>query len=405
MDVNCTSALRRATRMGTLGLSEIVRISENATRLRTEGRDVIALSTGEPDFPTPDHAIEAANIAMQQGKTGYTPTAGTIELRQSICAAVLRDSGVEYMPSQIVVGTGAKQILFNLFLASLDPGDEVIVPAPYWTTYPDIVSVCGGIPVIVPSSTESGMKISPDQLNDAITGRTRWLLVNSPANPSGALYDAAELTALAEVLRNHPHVGIVCDEIYQHIAFASFSTFSAVAPDLADRTLIVNGVSKAYAMTGWRIGWAIGPQHFISAMIALQGQSTSGACSIAQAAAVAALDGPQDTLEQRRAAFLERRNLVVRELTAAKGLHCPVPDGAFYVFPSCQAAINRRTPDGAVLQSDSDFCDYLLQSESVAVVPGRAFGAPGHFRLSFAYAEATLVTALKRIQAACDRLE
>jgi len=403
--MSCISALRRATRMEQLGLSEIVKISEDSNRLRMEGRDVIALSTGEPDFPTPDHVIEAANLAMHQGKTRYTPTAGTIELRESICKAAQRDLGINCTPSQIVVGTGAKQILFNLFLASLDPGDEVIVPAPYWTTYPDIISVCGGKPVIVPTSADAGMKITPKQLNDAITGRTRWLLVNSPANPSGALYDAAEFSALAEVLRNHPHVGIVSDEIYQHIAFAPFSSFRTVAPDLADRTIIVNGVSKAYAMTGWRIGWAIGPQPFINAMVALQGQSTSGACSIAQAAAIAALDGPQDLLKRRREAFLERRNLVVSRLNATKGLRCASPDGAFYVFPSCQAAIERRTPDGAVLQSDSDFCDYILQSEGVAVVPGRAFGAPGYFRLSFAYAEETLVEALKRIRSACDRLQ
>lgn len=390
--------------MGSLGLSEIVEISEKTNRLRVEGRDVIALSTGEPDFPTPDHVIEAANRAMLEGKTRYTPTAGVPELRQSICAAVQRDLDFHCTPPNIVVGTGAKQILFNLFLASLDAGDEVIIPAPYWTTYPDIVSVCGGKPIIIPTSAGSGMKISAGQLEAAITRRTRWVLVNSPGNPSGALYTAAELVAIADVLRNHPHVGIVADEIYQHIAFAPFSSIVNVAPDLADRTIIVNGVSKAYSMTGWRIGWAIGPQPFIKAMIAIQGQSTSGACSIAQAAAIAALDGPQDLLKDRKEAFRERRNMVVAELNATILLGCAVPDGAFYAFPSCHETVGRRTPAGTVLQTDGDFCDYLLESEGVAIVPGRAFGAPGHFRLSFAYSHDTLVEALQRIHRACDSL-
>lgn len=403
--MNCKPALRPAARMEKVGLSEIVKISEKTNRLRAEGRDLIALSTGEPDFPTPEHVLEAANIAMRQGKTRYTPTAGTQELRQSICASARRDLNLDYTPSQIVVGTGAKQILFNLFMASLDPGDEVIIPAPYWTTYPDIVSVCGGTPVIVRTSTDSGMKITPDQLSTAITPRTRWVLINSPANPSGALYNASELTALADVLRNHPHVGIVSDEIYQHIAFAAFSSFGVVAPDLADRTVIVSGVSKAYAMTGWRIGWAIGPQNFINSMIAIQGQSTSGACSIAQAAAIAALDGPQGLLHDRKRAFLVRRDLMVEELNAAKGLNCAVPDGAFYVFPSCHETISRRTPNGTTVETEVDFCNYLLESEGVAVVPGRAFGTPGHVRLSFAYAHETLVEAVQRIHRACGRLE
>ncbi|MCR9138699.1 MAG: pyridoxal phosphate-dependent aminotransferase [Alphaproteobacteria bacterium] len=403
--MNCKPALRPATRMKSVGLSEIVRISEKTNRLRAEGRDLITLSTGEPDFPTPGHVLEAANIAMRQGQTRYTPTAGTQELRQSICAAARRDLNINYAPSQVVVGTGAKQILFNLFMASLDPGDEVIIPAPYWTTYPDIVSVCGGTPVIVRTSTGSGMKITPDQLTAAITPRTRWLLVNSPANPTGALYSASELTALANVLRHHPHVGIVSDEIYQHIAFASFSSFGVVAPDLADRMVIVSGVSKAYAMTGWRIGWAIGPQNFINSLVAIQGQSTSGACSIAQAAAIAALEGPQDLLEERKQAFLVRRDLVVKELNAVQGLSCTVPDGAFYVFPSCHEAIGQRAANGTVMETEVDFCNYLLESEGVAVVPGRAFGTPGHVRVSFAYARQTLVEALGRIRRACEMLE
>lgn len=396
-----STGFRRAARIAGLGLSEIVQISEAARRLKADGRDVITLGTGEPDFPTPDHVIEAAHAAMRRGDTRYPPTAGTAALRRAIAE---RAAGPDCAPEQTVVSTGAKQVLSNAFMASLDDGDEVIVPTPYWTSYADMIAVSGGRMIEVPCGAGDGFKIAPDRLSAAITPKTRWLLLNTPSNPSGAMYSAAELHGLADVLRAHPHVWIASDEIYEHIAYRPFTSFRDAAPDLAGRMLIVNGVSKAYSMTGWRIGWGIGPADLIKAMIAVQGQSTSGACSISQAAALAALAGPQDLVAERAAAFRARRDLVVAKLNATPFLDCPTPDGAFYAFPSCAGVIGRQAPDGAVIDDDARFCRFVLETEGLAAVPGRAFGAPGHFRISYAYSDAELTDGCDRIARACAAL-
>jgi len=384
------SEFKRAKRLNGLELSEIVRISERAARLRAEARDVIALSTGEPDFPTPDFVIDAAFAAALDGQTRYTPTAGTPALR----TAVVREHGREL--AEVMISTGAKQVLANALFASLDTGDEVIMPTPFWTSYADIVRIAGGTGVTVPCAMEDGFKLSLEALEAKITSRTRWLMLNSPSNPSGAVYSVRELLALAEVLEQHPQVWIISDEIYAHLTYTRFSSFTAVAPQLAHRTLIVNGVSKAWAMTGWRIGWGVGPAPLIKAMTAVQGQSTSGASSVSQAAALAALEGDRDLLATRCEAFRIRRDRVVASLNAMPGLNCLVPDGAFYVFPSCQGALAKG-------KSDSDFCAALMDKAGVAVVPGRAFGLPGHFRLSFAYSDEQLETGLARIAAALER--
>ncbi|MHA7773911.1 pyridoxal phosphate-dependent aminotransferase [Roseibium sp. M-1] len=379
-------AFRRAGRMNGIALSEIVQISERAGRLRAEGRDIVALSTGEPDFPTPDHVIAAAHDAALKGLTKYTPTAGTPALRDAIAskAGTHRDN--------VMVSTGAKQVLANAMLASLDEGDEVLIPAPYWTSYSDIVAMAGGKSVIVSCPMEDGFKLSPAKLEAAITPKTRWLMLNSPSNPSGAIYSAAEIRALAEVLKHHRQVWILSDEIYEHLSFVPFVSFTDAAPELHERTLIVNGVSKTYAMTGWRIGWGIGPAELIRAMTEVQGQITSGACSVAQAAALSALTGDETLLDERKQAFRARRDLVVSRLNAIPGIDCPVPDGAFYVFPDLSGLI----ADGG-FESDAAVCDWLLNEAHVAIVPGRAFGLPGHARLSFAYAQTDLQKGLARI--------
>lgn len=378
MKHDATSLFARADRLNGLELSEIAQISEKAARLRKQGKDIISLSTGEPDFPTPDFVMDAAAKAARRGETRYTPTAGTAELR----AAVAREHGRE--PSQVIISTGAKQVLANALLATVNPGDHVIIPAPFWTSYADMVRVAQGVPVVIPCGPAQGFKLQPEQLEAAITPRSRWLILNSPSNPAGALYTAAEINQLADVLRAHPRVAIISDEIYAHLSFERFTSFVAAAPDLADRTLIVSGVSKAWAMTGWRIGWGVGPIPLINAMIAVQGQSTSGASSVSQAAARAALDGDRALLATRREAYRKRRDKVVARLSALPGVTCALPDGAFYAFPSCPG-------------EDAAFCARLLDEAGVAVVPGRAFGMPGHFRLSFAYADAELDAGLDRI--------
>lgn len=391
---------RRSTRAAALELSEIVKISEAARTLKQSGKDVLSFGTGEPDFPTPDHVIDAALAAAHAGQTTYPPTQGTTALR----AAIAADSGFDITQSQIIVSTGAKQVLSNALQATLDPGDEVIVPAPYWTSYADMLQFCEAVQVTIPCDADAGFRLSPAQLEAAITDKTRWLMLNSPGNPTGAMYTCDDLVALAEVLRRHPHVWIIADEIYRHISYAPFTSFRDAAPDLADRMLIVNGVSKAYAMTGWRLGWGIGPDNLVKAMVAVQGQSTSGASSVSQAAALAALTGPQDLLATRLADFKSRRDNVVAALNDTPFLTCPNPGGAFYVFPSCRATFGKRTPKGARVTSDADFCRYLLQDALVALVPGRAFGLPGHFRMSYAYAQDDLTKGLARIRRAVDDL-
>ena len=387
--MTASPGFKRASRIAAMEISEIVQLTERAAALRAEGRDLIALSTGEPDFPTPDHVIAAAHAAALAGKTRYPATAGTPELRKAIAA----QNGVT--AAQVMVSTGAKQVLANAMLATLDKGDEVIMPAPYWTSYSDIVAMADGTPVVLTCPMEEGFKLSPARLEAAITPRTRWLMLNSPSNPSGAIYSADEIRALAEVLARHPQVWILSDEIYDHLSYTDFTPFTKVAPELADRVLVVNGVSKAYAMTGWRIGWGIGPVDLIRAMGAVQGQVTSGACSIAQAAALAALTGDQSLLETRRAAMQARRDTLVRGLNATPGVTCPMPDGAFYVFPDFSEAIAKGG-----FASDADLCGWLMDEAGVAIVPGRAFGLPGHARISFAYSDKDLAAGLQRIQQA-----
>ena len=379
---------RRASRISAIQLSEIAQLSERAAALRAAGKDVVALSTGEPDFPTPPHVVEAAHQAALGGQTGYTATLGTPALR----AAIAAEAGVE--PAEVIVSTGAKQVLANAMLASLDPGDEVIMPAPYWTSYSDIVAMAGGRPVVVPCDMAQGFKLTADQLQAAITPRSRWVMLSAPSNPSGAIYTPAEQAALAEVLRAHPQVMVLVDEIYAHLSYQPFTSFAEAAPDLADRMLIVNGVSKAYAMTGWRIGWGIGPVDMIRAMGAVQGQVTSGACSVSQAAALAALTGDQALLTTRLKEMRQRRDRVVAALNAIEGIRCPAPDGAFYVFPDIRGAMAKGGFD-----TDADFCAALLDQQGLAIVPGRAFGLPGHARLSFAYAKEEIEAGLARIAA------
>lgn len=386
-------SFERAKRIEKIEISEIVQISEMAAALRREGQAIIALSTGEPDFPTPEPIITAAHDAALNGQTRYPPTAGTSALRDVVAGLAKVDS------TNVVVSTGAKQVLANAMLATLNEGDEVIIPAPYWTSYSDIVSMAGGVAKVVVCSMEQGFKITPEQLQSAITPKTRWLMLNSPSNPSGAIYSRSEIKDLAEVLIRHPQVLVLADEIYEHLSYVPFTSFFDAAPELADRTLIVNGVSKAWSMTGWRIGWGIGPVPLIKAMAAVQGQVTSGACSISQAAAVAALKLDHSILEARQKVFAERRAFVVDALNQIDGITCEAPDGAFYVFPE----ITELMKIGG-FASDADLCQWILKTAGVAIVPGRAFGLPGHARLSFAYSKTDLEAALSRIAAAVKTL-
>lgn len=382
------SVFKRAIRIEAVEISAIVQLTERANELKAKGRDLIALTTGEPDFQTPDHVVEAAHQAALSGKTRYPPTAGTAELRHAIAAK----SGAK--ESHVIVSTGAKQVLANAMLASLNICDEVIMPAPYWTSYSDIVTLAGGQSVVVACSMAEDFKLSPQALEHAITEKTRWIMLNTPSNPAGVMYTAQELRALADVLARYPKILILLDEIYEHLSYTQFSSLSEVAPELSNRTLRVNGVSKAYAMTGWRIGWGIGPSDMISAMAAVQGQITSGASSLSQAAALAALEGDQRLLEIRRDILIGRRNKVVAALNAIDGVVCPRPEGAFYVFPDVTAAMKRLGH-----ATDTELCAHLMEHAGVVIVPGYAFGLPGHIRLSFAYSDAALDEGLRRITA------
>ena len=388
-----------ASRMGRIKPSPTIAVSTKAAELKAAGHDIIGLGAGEPDFDTPDHIKNAAKRALDQGKTKYTPVGGTAEMKAAIIAKFQRENGLIYTAKQVMVATGGKQILFNALLASVNAGDEVIIPAPYWVSYPDMVQFAEGTPVFVECGAESHFKLTAAQLQAAITPRTKWLILNSPSNPTGAAYSKAELLALAEVLRQHPHVYVMTDDIYEHLVYDgfAFSTLAQLAPDLFDRTLTVNGVSKAYSMTGWRIGYCGGPAELIAQMTDLQSQSTSNPCSIAQAAAVEALNGPQEFLADWRNAFATRRNLVVDRLNKIPGLTCATPEGAFYVFPSCAGLIGKTTPQGQKLANDTDVCAYFLESAQVAAVMGSAFGLEGHFRISYATSEALLEEACKRI--------
>ncbi len=386
--------------------SPTIAVTDLARKLAAEGRDIIGLGAGEPDFDTPEHIKEAAIAAIRAGKTKYTNVDGTPELKAAIARKFARENGLHYTPRQISVGAGGKQVLYNAFMATLDPGDEVIVPAPYWVSYPDMVLLAGGTPVFVPCPENNGFKLRPEDLEAAIGPRTKWVILCSPSNPTGAAYTREELAALADVLVRHPQVWVMSDDIYEHLVYDGFTfhTIAQVEPRLYERTLTVNGVSKAYCMTGWRIGYAGGPVPLIEAMAKIQSQSTSNPCSISQAAAVAALDGDQSFIAKHNAIFQERRDLVVRELNRAPGLHCARPQGAFYVYPSCAGVIGKRTPQGAVLESSEDFARYLLESVGVAVVHGSAFGLDPYFRISYATATAVLEEACARIRRACEAL-
>ncbi|MEL7469762.1 MAG: pyridoxal phosphate-dependent aminotransferase [Pseudomonadota bacterium] len=387
--------------------SPTVALTGKVAELKAAGADIIGLGAGEPDFDTPDHIKQAAIDAMSAGKTKYTAVDGIAELKQAIAEKFKRENGLDYAPSQVTVSNGGKQVLYNALMATLNPGDEVIVPAPYWVSYPDMVLLAGGEPVIVTATVENSLKITAEQLEAAITPKTKWLIFNSPSNPSGAGYTAAELKPLCDVLMKHPHVWVMTDDMYEHIAYPpfEFATICEVEPGLMDRTLTVNGVSKAYAMTGWRIGYAAGPQPLIKAMSKVQSQSTSNPSSISQWAAVAALNGPQDYIAESRVAFQRRRDLVCSMLNQANGITCAVPEGAFYVYPSVAGCIGKTTESGVVIEDDEAFVTQLLEAEGVAVVHGSAFGVSPCFRASYATSDEALEEACTRIQRFCGSLK
>ncbi|MEO5337173.1 MAG: pyridoxal phosphate-dependent aminotransferase [Magnetospirillum sp. WYHS-4] len=396
-----------ASRLGRIKPSPTLAVTGKAAELKAAGRDVIGLGAGEPDFPTPKHVCEAAKAAMDKGETKYTAVAGTMALRKAIAAKFKRENGLDYSPEQISVGCGGKQTIYNALMATLNPGDEVVIPAPYWVSYPDITLLAEGTPTIVECPEANGFKLKPADLEKAITAKTKWLILNSPSNPTGAAYTKAELKAIADVLMKHPHVWVMTDDIYEHVVYDGFefATIAQVEPGLYDRTLTLNGVSKAYCMTGWRVGYAAGPKPLIKAMNDIQSQSTTHTASISQAAAVAALEGPQDFIPEHNATFKERRDLVARMLNDTPGLTCHVPEGAFYVYPSCAGVIGKTTPDGKVLKTDEDFVTYLLEAEGVAAVQGAAFGLSPYFRISYATSTEALKEACLRIQRACKALK
>ncbi len=396
-----------SNRLAKIKPSPTIAVTTKAKELRAAGKDVIGLGAGEPDFDTPDHVKQAAIEAINNGETKYTAVDGTPELKQAICNKFSRENGLEYRPSQITVGTGGKQVLYNALMATLNPGDEVIIPAPYWVSYPDMVVLAGGSPVIVECRAEHNFKLQPEDLRAAITGKTKWLILNSPSNPTGAAYNREEMQKITDVLLEFPDIYIMPDDMYEHIVYDGFEfcTPAQVEPKLYPRTLTVNGVSKAYAMTGWRIGYAGGPEEIIKAIAKIQSQSTSNPCSISQAAAVEALNGSQDFLAERNDAFRRRRDMVVDRLSDIEGISCNKPEGAFYVFPECKDLFGCKTPDGKVIENGNDLATYLLESALVAVVPGIAFGAEGFFRTSYATSDKALDEALGRISAACDLCE
>jgi aspartate aminotransferase len=386
--------------------SATIAVTNKARELQAAGRDVIGLGAGEPDFDTPLFIREAAKAAIDAGHTRYTAVDGIPELKAAICQKFARENGLTYTPAQITVGTGGKQILYNALMATLNPGDEVIIPAPYWVSYPDMVMLAGGTPVAVPAGLETNFKLTPAALEAAITPKTKWFIFNSPSNPTGAGYTRAELKGLTDVLMRHPHVWVMSDDMYEHLVFDDFEfcTPAQVEPGLYDRTLTCNGVSKAYAMTGWRIGYAGGPAHLIKAMGTIQSQSTSNPSSVSQHAALAALTGPQDFLPEFRAAFQRRRDLVVSMLNQAPGLVCPRPEGAFYVYPDISGCIGKSSAKGTVITDDETFATALLEEEGVAVVFGAAFGLSPNFRISYATSDAVLTEACTRIQRFCAAL-
>lgn len=386
--------------------SATIAVTTKAAELRAAGENVIGLGAGEPDFDTPDHIKEAAKTAIDAGKTKYTPADGLPELKQAICAKFKRDNDLSYQPSQVHVAPGGKPVIYNAFVSTLNEGDEVIIPAPYWVSYPEMAKLCGGTPVIVSCGPNAKYKLTPEALEAAITPKTKWLVLNSPSNPTGAAYTEGELRGLGEVLKRHPQVWILTDDMYEHLVYDGFEyrTIAQVTPELYDRTLTMNGVSKAYAMTGWRIGYAAGPEELIKTMRKVISQTTSNPSSISQYAAIAALNGDHSFMAERNAVFKQRRDMVVEELNKAEGLTCGTPEGAFYVYPSCAGAIGKTAPSGKLIETDSDFAAELLQQEKVAVVMGEAFGLSPAFRVSYATSTEALEDAMARIQRFCASL-
>ncbi|WP_207481527.1 pyridoxal phosphate-dependent aminotransferase [Arenibaculum pallidiluteum] len=395
-----------AQRLSRIKPSPTIAVTQKARELKAAGRDVIGLGAGEPDFDTPENIADAAIRAIRGGDTRYTNVDGTPALKQAICAKFKRENGLEYRPEQVTVGTGGKQVLYNALMATLNPGDEVIIPAPYWVSYPDMVELAEGTPVIVPCPEARNFKLQPADLEKAITPKTKWVILNSPSNPTGAAYSRAEMKAITDVLVRHPHVWVMTDDMYEHLVYDGFEfvTPAQVEPSLYERTLTVNGVSKAYAMTGWRIGYAAGPVALIKAMGVIQSQSTSNPSSVSQAAAVEALNGPQDFIPARAESFRQRRDLVVSMLNQAKGITCHRPEGAFYVYPSCAGTIGKATKSGRRIETDNDFVEALLEEEGVAVVQGTAFGLAPFFRISYATSTEELEEACHRIQRFCASL-
>ena len=396
-----------AKRLSAIKPSPTIAVTQKAAELKAAGRDVIGLGAGEPDFDTPDHIKAAAKQAIDKGETKYTAVAGTLALRKAIAAKLKRENGLDYTPDQITVGCGGKQVIYNAIIATVEEGDEVIIPAPYWVSYPDITLLAGGTPVFVECQEQDGFKLTPAALEAAITPKTKWLILNSPSNPTGSCYTAEELKALGAVLLKHPQVWVMTDDMYEHLVYDGFqfTTIAQVEPGLYDRTLTLNGVSKAYAMTGWRVGYAAGPLPVIKAMNMVQSQSSTHTASVSQAAAVEALNGPTDFLAERNAVFKERRDLVVKMINEAEGLSCRTPEGAFYVYPSCAGVIGKTTPDGKTITSDSDFVTALLEAEGVAAVQGEAFGLSPYFRISYATSTEALTEACTRIQRFCAALK
>jgi len=395
-----------ADRLDRIQPSPTIAVTMKARDLKAAGRDVIGLGAGEPDFDTPESIKAAAMEAIRRGDTKYTNVDGTAELKKAVAAKFERENRIAYKPEEVTVASGGKQVIYNAMVATLNPGDEVIIPAPYWVSYPDIVLLCEGKPVFVACHEKNGFKMQPADLEKAITPKSKWIILNSPSNPTGAAYTRDELKAITDVLVRHPQVWVLTDDMYEHLVYDNFvfTTPVQIEPRLRDRTLTMNGVSKAYCMTGWRIGYAAGPVALIKAIAKVQSQSTSNPCSISQAAAVAALNGPQDFIPKHNAVFKERRDLVVGMLNKATGITCHKPEGAFYVYPSCAGTIGKKTPDGKVIGSDDDFVTYLLESEGVAAVQGSAFGLSPYFRISYATSTEALKDACTRIQRACAKL-
>ena len=395
-----------ASRLNRIQPSPTIAMSIKARELKAEGKDIIELAAGEPDFPTPSHIIEAAEEAMSRGETKYTDPDGTPALKQAVCDKFKRDNNLEYVTSQVTIGTGGKQVLYNALMATLNEGDEVIIPAPYWVSYPDMVLLAEGTPKIVECPLDKNFILQPEDLERAITPKTKWIILNSPSNPTGSGYTWDDMKKITDVLIRHPNIWVMTDDMYEHLVYDDFKfcTPAEVEPELYSRTLTVNGMSKAFCMTGWRIGYAAGPENLITAIRKIQSQSTSNPSSISQAASVAALNGPMDFLAKNNEVFKQRRDLVCSMLNQASGITCPTPDGAFYVYPSCAGLIGKKTPDGKVLKSDEDVVTYFLETEGIAAVHGAAFGLSPHFRISYATSTEALEDACQRIQRACTAL-